>query len=124
MRDKRGTFIDRLLDGHARIDQLEAEVNAWVAGARSRPLHEVLGLDARELDLVASTPDALRYIVHARRFDRPVSLDELAGQGRIRSHATQLAAAVVDPFDLAEIDSWGAHVDTAADLQEREPSHA
>lgn len=115
MRERRGTFVDRVLDGHARIDQFEGEVTTWLAGPRVRPLHTVLGLDARELELVATTPDALRYVLHARRFGRQVAPDDLAGQGRVRSHATRLASEVVDPFDLAEIETWASHV---------EPSHA
>jgi hypothetical protein len=126
MSERRSSFVDRVLDGHARIDQLDGEVQAWLAGSRTRPLADVLGLSADELDLVATTPDALRYVVHARRFDRPVELDELAGQVRIRRHATRLAADVVDPFELADIESWSIHVDvdSAAARAEREPSHA
>lgn len=127
MRERRGTFVDRVLDGHARIDQLEREVTTWLAGPRSKPLHDVLGLDARELELIAATPDALRYILHARRFRRSVELDDIAGQARVRAHATLLASGVVDPFDLAEIDAWGAHVDAAARVERArglEPSHA
>ncbi len=127
MRERRGTFIDRVLDGHARIDQLEREVTAWLAGPRAKPLHDVLGLDARELDLVATTPDALRYVLHARRFGRTVTPDDLAGQTRVRAHATLLASAVVDPFDLAEIEPWSVHVDAAARAEASrglEPSHA
>ena len=125
MRDRRGTFIDRVLDGHARIDQLDGEVQAWLAGPRSKPLHEVLGLDAQELELVAGTPDALRYVVHARRFGRTVTLDDLAGQRRVRAHAMRAASSVVDPFELAEIEGWVAHVDAAARTERRrEPSHA
>lgn len=128
MSERRNSFVDRVLDGHARMDQLDDEVQAWLAGPRTRALADVLGLSADELDLVASTPDALRYVVHARRFDRPVMLDELAGQGRVRRHATRLASGVVDPFELADIESWSAHVDvdvdSAAARAEREPSHA
>ena len=127
MSDRRGTFVDRVLDGHARIDQLEAEVAAWAAGPRRRPLHEVLGLDASELELVATTPDALRYVLHARRFGRPIAPEDLAGQRRVRDHATLLASAVVDPFDLADIEAWQSQVDalaTAARERDAEPSHA
>ena len=133
MRERRGTFVDRVLDGHARIDQLEGEVSAWLAGARAKPLHEVLGLDAAELELVAATPDALRYVLHARRFDRPVANEDLAGQSRGRAHATRLASAVVDPYDLAEIETWSSQVDDVARRAatprsvhdpEPEPSHA
>lgn len=123
MSERRGSFVDRVLDGHARIDQLEQEVEAWAAGPRQRPLHEVLGLDAAELELVATTPDALRYVLHARRFGRPVAAEELAGQRRVRDHATRLASAVVDPFDLAEIETWRSQVDAVASAA-REPSHA
>lgn len=123
MKDRRSNFIERVLDGNARLDQLESEVEAWVAGDRSRPLHEVLGLDAAELDLVAATPDALRYVVHARRFGIDVSVDELRGQRRVRDLATRLASTTVDPYDLADIETWRSHIDSIA-AAEREPSHA
>jgi hypothetical protein len=120
---RNSTFVERVLDGHARVDELEAEVQSWAAGPRRRPLHEVLGLDADELELVALTPDALRYVLHARRFGRTVSRDELSGQARVRDHSMRLAADVVDPFDLAEIETWRSQVD-AHDVDSREPSHA
>lgn len=111
MGERRGTFIDRVLDGHARIDQLEAEVEAWAAGPRSRPLHELLGLGAPELELVATTPDSLRYLLHARRFGRDVAIADLLGQRRVRDHATLLASDIVDPFELAELETWRTQVD-------------
>jgi hypothetical protein len=123
VRERRDSFVERVLDGHARIDQLEAEVEAWAAGPRRRPLHEVLGLGPEELELVAGTPDALRYVVHARRFGLPLELDELVGQRRVRDRATRIAADVVDPFDLAEIETWRPHIDAVA-ATPREPSHA
>lgn len=128
MNDRRGTFVERVLDGHARLDQLDAEVAAWLQGPRTRPLHELLGLDAEQLELVASTPDALRYVLHARRFGLPLAPGELRGQGRVRAHATRIASAEVDPFDLAAIEGWSHHVDAAAtahaNADGREPSHA
>lgn len=123
MSERRGTFVERVLDGHARIDQLPAEVDAWAAGDRRRPLDEVLGLGADELELVAGTPDALRYLLHARRFDRSFKADDLRGQQRVRDHATRLASQIVDPFELAEIETWRSQVDALTDGS-REPSHA
>lgn len=115
MTDRRGTFIERVLDGHARIDELDREVAAWLDGPRRRPLHEVLGLGADELELVAATPDALRYLLHARRFDRTIdAAAALRGQARVRTHALRLASDVVDPFDLADIESWSHEVDAVA----------
>lgn len=125
--ERRGSFVDRVLDGHARIDQFDGEVQAWLEGPRRRPLHEVLGLDAAELELVAGTPDALRYVLHARRFGQPLAAEELAGQARVRAHATRLASGVVDPFDLADIESWMREVDAMARGRAAgtaEPSHA
>ena len=124
MSERRGSFVDRVLDGHARIDQLETEVEAWAAGPRRRPLDQVLGLDASELELVAATPDALRYVLHARRFGRPLALEDVAGQARVRDHATRLASDIVDPFDLAEIETWRGQVDAIAAAGGREPTHA
>lgn len=128
MSERRSSFVDRVLDGHARIDQFDAEVQAWLGGARSRPLHEVLGLDAAELELVAGTPDALRYVLHARRFGLALAPEELAGQTRVRAHATRLASEVVDPFDLADVEHWTLEVDALVRGREgssaAEPTHA
>lgn len=123
MSEKRSSFVERVLDGNARIDQLESEVEAWAAGPRRRPLDQVLGLSAAELELVAATPDALRYIIHARRFGLALNLDDISSQRRVREHATRLAATVVDPFDLANIETWSSQVDAIA-ATDREPSHA
>lgn len=123
MKERRGTFVDRVLDGHARIDQLEREVTAWLEGPRPKPLHEVLGLDARELEIVAATPDALRYVLHARRFGRTITREELASQRRVRSVATRIASEVFDPFELAELEAWMPHVDRRV-TGDAEPAHA
>ena len=126
MSERRSTFIERVLDGHARIDLIDSEVAAWLEGPRKQPLHIVLGLDADELDLVANTPDSLRYLLHARRFDRSVRLQDLRNQASIRRHASRLASVVVDPFDAARIEGWLHHVDSADSRAhaELEPSHA
>lgn len=137
MSDRRTSFVERVLDGHARIDQLEAEVEAWAAGPQRRPLHEVLGLGPAELELVASTPDALRYVLHARRFGRELHPDELMGQRRVHDYSIRLAATVVDPFDLAELDAWRTRLASQRDAaataaaaappaaaRTQEPSHA
>lgn len=134
--ERRGSFVDRVLDGHARIDQFDSEVKTWLDGPRARALHEVLGLDADELNLIAATPDALRYVLYARRFDRVIARDELRGQARVRSLATRMASETVDPFDLADIETWAnQHIAGAAGREralaaepesepEPEPTHA
>lgn len=94
-----------MLDGATRIDTLGADIRAWQDGDQTQPLHRALGLDADSLMQVARTPDALRYILYARRFGLvpPALLDS---QARVVAHATQLAAATTDPFLLAQIESW------------------
>ena len=81
-------------------------MNAWLEGDRRRPLHTVLGLDAAELELVAARPDALRYLLFARRFGFELDLRDLQSQQRIRAFATKLASDHIDPHDLAAIDLW------------------
>ncbi|MCZ4496496.1 MAG: hypothetical protein JWM25_1079 [Thermoleophilia bacterium] len=117
---RKGSFIERVLDGVTRLDQLETEVAAWGAGAQAQPLHEALGLDAAELLLVARSPDALRYVLHARRFGLALSAP-LDSQDRVRAYATMLAAEAIDPQELAAIDSWQR---TIARRPEHEPTHA
>lgn len=99
-----------MLDGNARLDSFEAEVRTWQAGDHARPLHDVLGLSADELLQVAQTPDALRYLVHARRFEIAAPTD-VTSQRRVRDHAIRLAAEHVDPFEIAAVDAWLATLD-------------
>ena len=129
MSDRHGTFIERILDGHARIDQLEDEIAVWAAGPRRERLDQALGLNASELELIARAPDALRYIVQARRFGLRLELTTIASQKRIRAYAAQLAALHMDPFAVAELEHWQTDIDELARIacaraQDREPSHA
>lgn len=112
--------MERVLDGVARADDLEETVSAWAGGPRRRPLHVELGMTADDLDLIASTPDALRYLLHARRFNIDVAPNQLAGQARVRAYAARLAADVVDPHELAALDAWLPHVDAVARVQRPE----
>ena len=129
MSERHGTFIERVLDGHTRIDQLEGEVAAWAAGPQRERLDQALGLNAAELELIARAPDALRYIVQARRFGIPLELSALAHQARVRAYASRLAATHLDPFAVAELEQWQIEIDelariAGASTQDREPSHA
>lgn len=90
MNDRRtSTVLDRVLDGHLRLDQLPPA----------------------ELE---DSPDALRYVLHARRFGGDVPADALRDQQRIRTWSTLLASRVVDPFDLAALEAWQETIDRAA----------
>jgi len=98
--DRRSTLVERILDGRLRADQVtDADLDQLAPAAR---------------DLVREAPDALRYLLHARRFGTELPLDALRGQDRIRTWSTLLASHVVDPFDLAELEAWAPGIDAAA----------
>lgn len=102
-RPDKSTFTERVLDGETRIDLFADEVRAWQAGDQKRPLHAALGLDAVELTLVARSPDALRYVLHARRFGLPVPTT-LESQARVDAYSMRLAATATDPYLMAEVE--------------------
>lgn len=119
------SFVDRVLDGDTRIDAFAAEVRAWQAGDQKQPLHDALGLDADELLLVARSPDALRYLLHARRFASHVPDAALDSQARVDAYAMQLASASTDLYLLAEIEEWRSRVQApASSATTRTTSHA
>lgn len=111
-RTSTASFVDRVLDGDIRLDAFGDEVRAWQAGDQKRPLHVALGLDAAELVLVAGSPDALRYILHARRFDRPGPL-ALDSQARVEAYSMRLAADATDPYLMAEVEGCRDDVERA-----------
>jgi hypothetical protein len=127
-RPDKSTFAERVLDGESRIDQFADEVRAWQAGDQKRPLHAALGLDATELTLVARSPDALRYVLHARRFGRPTPT-QLESQGRVDAFSMQLAASATDPYLMAEVEGCRDAIErtlatAASGDRERAASHA
>jgi hypothetical protein len=111
-RTSSASFVDRVLDGEIRIDAFGDEIRAWQAGDQKRPLHVALGLDATELVLVAGSPDALRYILNARRFERadPQGLDT---QQRVDAYSMQLAASATDPYLMAEVEGCREAIEAA-----------
>lgn len=125
-RSKKATknFVERVLDGDARIDGFAAEVRAWQAGEQKQPLHDALGLDADELLLVARSPDALRYLLHARRFGSHVPDTALDSQARVDAYAMQLASASTDLYLLAEIEDWKARSYGPGGTPARAATHA
>jgi hypothetical protein len=131
-RNPTASFVERVLDGDTRLDLFPDEVRAWQSGDQKRPLHAALGLDASELVLVAGSPDALRYIVNARRFERPdpTGLDT---QHRVDAFSMQLAATATDPYLMAEVEGCRDAIEHAVvalrdqhdgDAAGRVPSHA
>lgn len=105
-RQRKASFVERVLDGETRIEAFPSAVREWQEGKQKQPLHTALGLDADELMLVASSPDALRYVLYSRRFGGKVNTAALNTQARVSSHAMQLASEAMDPYVLADVEQW------------------
>lgn len=94
------TFIHACLQGSAMLEDIDDWVERWHEGAGSNmDLDTFLGFTAEEGSLWAERPEALRFVVAAHRYGRPVaelmaSRDEFALAAR--SKAPEDAAAVVE----------------------------
>jgi hypothetical protein len=113
--DRRTTsFIDQLLSGDVHAAGLEQAVRTWIASDQRRTLERAIGLDAAQLELVAHSPSALRYLVHAIRFGHTIDPARVTSHARVRSHAQQLAAERCDPYELARIEQLVQRLDSVA----------
>lgn len=118
---RRGTFVERVLDGRARINDIEAEIAAWREQARGGDLATWIGVDERQLAQVLAVPESLRYVVHARRFGSTGS-ERLVDHNHVVAHAVRLVAEHIDPYDLADLETWREGL--AVDGGQRAGSHA
>lgn len=96
------TFIDAVLAGHALVDDIDDWVERWHDSddETAVDLHAFLGMSSDEYKLWVERPEALRLIVAAHRFSRPVS-DLVAGADEYA-----LAARAESPLDAANVLEW------------------
>jgi len=118
---RRSSFLDRVLDGRAEPSSFTEELAAARADARGRDIAGLMGLTEDELAQAEACLPALRYILHARRFQLPEPRGLMSIEA-VRAHALQLAAAECDPYELADIDDWAARR-IASPGDTREASH-
>lgn len=71
-----GTFIDLCLGGKVLLDEIDDFIDQWHETPTGHELHDYLGLTKEEYSLWLRVPDALPYIVKARRENKPLK-DEI-----------------------------------------------
>lgn len=67
------TFVDACLSGKALLDDVDDWIDQWHDSATDLSLDSFLGFSADEGSLFAERPEALRFIVAARRQRVPVA---------------------------------------------------
>jgi hypothetical protein len=67
MSDTSPTFVDLCLSGQATVDDIDDSVSRWHDASDSRPLHTFLGLSEDEYAIWVERPEALKFILFARR---------------------------------------------------------
>lgn len=73
------TFLALCIPGKATPDSIDDFVDQWHVAPRGTRLHEYLGMTTEEYSLWIRVPDALSYIVRARREEK--TLNEVVIQG-------------------------------------------
>lgn len=63
----RPKFVDLCLAEKAALDEIDDFVDRWHAAPQGQELHDYLGMSEEEYSLWLRIPDALAYIVEARR---------------------------------------------------------
>ena len=69
----RRTFIDLCLEGKVPLDDVDDFVDRWHEDPEGFELHDYLGMTQEEYSLWLRVPDALPYIIKARREARPLA---------------------------------------------------
>ena len=69
---KNRSFIDRCLQGKATIDEIDDYIEKWHHSGESIDIVSYLGMTNEEYDLIVRDPDALAFILTARREKRPL----------------------------------------------------
>jgi hypothetical protein len=76
MSEPHKTFIDLSLEGKVSLDQIDDYIDAWHNEPRGESLSQYLGMEKTEYSLWVRDPDALAYIIKARRENRSLVLDQ------------------------------------------------
>ena len=66
-------FLDLLISGKVSPDQIDDFVDRWHEAPGGRELHDYLGMTSEEYSLWLRVPDALQYVVAARRKMKPLA---------------------------------------------------
>ena len=95
------TFLDLCLAGQVRQDQVDDFVDRWHEAPGGRELHDFLGMTTEEYSLWLRVPDALPYIISARRDMRPLTEAVMSGCKALRR-----TAQIGDESKIARLEEW------------------
>ena len=66
-------FFELLMAGKVSPDQIDDFIDRWHEAPGGRELHDDLGMTSEEYSLWLRVPDALHYVVSARREKKPLA---------------------------------------------------
>lgn len=72
-------FIDELVAGTSTVDDFDFFVQEWHDSDSKIPLHTFLGLSWDEYKVISTNPDALKYVVQARKAGVETGFPEIVG---------------------------------------------
>ena len=92
------TFVEAVLAGSARQEEIDAWIDAWHDGPGAESVEEHLGMTLDEYALWVEEPDALPFIIEGHRTGRPVldTLIEAAALAPAIGDAPRVASRIID----------------------------
>jgi hypothetical protein len=94
------TFVAACLAGQALLTDVDDWIDEWHESEDTLPLDEFLGFHDEEGALFAERPEALRFIVAARRLGKPVN------EVLLHPHDFALAARASDAQQAKAVLDW------------------
>jgi hypothetical protein len=94
-------FIDLCLAGQVLLEEIGDFVDEWHSEPRGKELHEHLGMTQEEYSLWVRMPDALPYILKARRENKRLTDTIVTAYQDMR-----LAARSNDHSKIARLQRW------------------
>jgi hypothetical protein len=96
----RENFVSAALSGRASVDDLDDYIDEWHDSDATLSLHEFLGMTWDEYRTCTERPEALRYILAARKHGRPFAEELLATKSKYalaaRAESDEQAKGVYD----------------------------
>ena len=98
---RRQTFMALCLKGKVELDTIDNYVDQWHETPSKLELHDYLGMTREEYSLWLRVPDALPYIIKARREKQPLSDMVLHGY-----HDLKLTGRPDDHYKISRLQEW------------------
>lgn len=95
------TFLDDVLTGKVEPGAIDGFIDRWHDAPNGRELHDYLGMTREEYSLWFRVPDALSYLIKARREAMPLN-DAVAGGCR----ELRTSTAPLESTKIARLEEW------------------